>query len=95
MRLLSGLQWFLKRFSWTVFENEDQWYYTDYFQGQGNYASSDKLTLFFQERGVSIRGHAVAWDDGNYVMPWIKVRPEADFSFLATVLAAMDCFFRR
>ncbi|CAA0812380.1 Glycosyl hydrolase family 10 protein [Striga hermonthica] len=64
--------WFLKRFKYTVFENELKWYSTEYSPGNTDYSISDKLVQFAKSHRIRIRGHNIFWDVPNAQPYWVN-----------------------
>ncbi|VFQ95968.1 unnamed protein product [Cuscuta campestris] len=63
--------WFFSRFKYTVFENEMKWYSTEPSQGREDYSVSDAMLQLVQNRGVTLRGHNVFWDDPKLLPYWV------------------------
>jgi GH35 family endo-1,4-beta-xylanase len=68
-------KWFVSRFKYTAFTNEMKWYSTEKIQGQENYTIADAMMKFAKENGISVRGHAILWDDINFQPQWVKTLP--------------------
>ncbi|XP_039685922.1 endo-1,4-beta-xylanase 5-like isoform X2 [Medicago truncatula] len=65
-------KWFVSRFKYTTFTNEMKWYSTEKIQGQENYTIPDAMLKFAKENGISVRGHAILWDDERFQPQWVK-----------------------
>ncbi|XP_057965322.1 endo-1,4-beta-xylanase 5-like [Malania oleifera] len=65
-------KWFTSRFTVTTFENEMKWYSTEATLGKEDYSVPDAMLQFARRNGISVRGHAVFWDDPQYQQQWIK-----------------------
>ncbi|CAI9769997.1 unnamed protein product [Fraxinus pennsylvanica] len=63
--------WFLRRFKYTVFENEMKWYVTESSRGQVNYHSADAMLELSKTHNIQVRGHNVFWEDPRYQPNWI------------------------
>ncbi|XP_026415817.1 uncharacterized protein LOC113311181 [Papaver somniferum] len=69
--------WFLSRFSVTVFGNELKWYATERFRGVENYTDADAMLAFAKQNGIPVRGHCIFWDDPDYQPKWVpSLSPE-------------------
>ncbi|CAI0470540.1 unnamed protein product [Linum tenue] len=74
-RILSSTgyqEWFASRFKYTTFTNEMKWYSTEKRQGQENYTTADAMMKFAKEKGISVRGHNIFWDDPKYQPGWVR-----------------------
>ncbi|KAL5700725.1 endo-1,4-beta-xylanase [Ranunculus cassubicifolius] len=63
--------WFLSRFTVTVFENEMKWYFTETSPGREDYSVPDAMLKFVQQHNILVRGHNIFWDDPIYQPQWI------------------------
>ncbi|KAI3867632.1 hypothetical protein MKW98_006009 [Papaver atlanticum] len=69
--------WFLSRFSVTVFGNELKWYATERFRGAENYTDADAMLAFAKQNGIPVRGHCIFWDSPDYQPNWVpSLSPE-------------------
>ncbi|CAN7032385.1 unnamed protein product [Brassica rapa subsp. trilocularis] len=63
--------WFTKRFTVTVFENEMKWYSTEVVRGEEDYSTADAMVRLFKQHGIAIRGHHIILDDPKYQPSWV------------------------
>ncbi|XP_022897759.1 uncharacterized protein LOC111411460 [Olea europaea var. sylvestris] len=63
--------WFLPRFTHTVFENEMKWYATESSRGKINYNTADAMLKFAKTHNIQVRGHNVFWEDPRYQPNWV------------------------
>ncbi|KAK7258047.1 hypothetical protein RIF29_32446 [Crotalaria pallida] len=63
--------WFTSRFTVATFANEMKWYSTELAPGKENYAVADSMLQFAKQKGISVRGHNVFWDDPKYQPNWV------------------------
>ncbi|CAN7132736.1 unnamed protein product [Brassica rapa subsp. narinosa] len=63
--------WFTKRFTVTVFENEMKWYSTEVVRGKEDYSTADAMVRLFKQHGIAIRGHHIILDDPKYQPSWV------------------------
>ncbi|CAI9098526.1 OLC1v1035191C2 [Oldenlandia corymbosa var. corymbosa] len=63
---------FLKYFTWAVFENEIKWFYTEPQPGKLNYKDADELLSFCTIHNIQIRGHCIFWEDPNSLQYWVR-----------------------
>jgi GH35 family endo-1,4-beta-xylanase len=61
-----------ENFNCAVHENELKWYHTEREQGQGDYASAEKMLSWCEQNNIAMRGHCVFWGIEQYVQKWIK-----------------------
>ncbi|XP_016501395.1 endo-1,4-beta-xylanase 5-like isoform X2 [Nicotiana tabacum] len=66
-------EWFVSRFTTTVFDNEMKWYYTERLQGHENYTTPDAMLKFFIDHGIDVRGHNILW--GAATQRWVRDLP--------------------
>ncbi|XP_059650100.1 endo-1,4-beta-xylanase 5-like [Cornus florida] len=64
--------WFAKRFTTTVFDNEMKWYSNEVIPRHENYSLSDAMLAFAKQHRISVRGHTIFWDDTKQIMDWVK-----------------------
>ncbi|CAI9116037.1 OLC1v1017081C1 [Oldenlandia corymbosa var. corymbosa] len=66
------VNFFVRHFTWSVFENELKWFYTEPQQGNLNYKDADDLLNFCTSHNIKVRGHSIFWEDPNAVQPWVR-----------------------
>ncbi|VFQ82229.1 unnamed protein product [Cuscuta campestris] len=65
-------EWFKKRFSATVFENELKWPSNEPHPGTLNYNTSDQMVYFVTKNKIMTRGHNVVWQDPTFAPSWAR-----------------------
>ncbi|CAH9088487.1 unnamed protein product [Cuscuta epithymum] len=65
-------EWFKKRFSATVFENELKWPSNEPRPGTLNYNTSDQMVDFVTKNKIMARGHNVVWQDPTFAPSWAR-----------------------
>ncbi|XP_050211143.1 endo-1,4-beta-xylanase 5-like [Mercurialis annua] len=69
--------WFGSRFKFTTFTNEMKWYSTEKVQGHENYTIADEMLKFAKDKGISVRGHNILWDNPVHQPQWVqKLSPQ-------------------
>ncbi|XP_024517945.1 uncharacterized protein LOC9637546 [Selaginella moellendorffii] len=66
------VDYFLKTFNYTVFENEMKWGWTEPEQGKLNFREADELCKFCADHKLPVRGHCVFWEVEHCVQGWLK-----------------------
>ncbi|KAJ7554029.1 hypothetical protein O6H91_06G123100 [Diphasiastrum complanatum] len=66
------VDFFLKHFNYTVFENELKWQWNEPSQGTYNYADADALCDFCSSHDIPVRGHCIFWEVEHNVQTWLK-----------------------
>ncbi|XP_019154588.1 PREDICTED: uncharacterized protein LOC109151122 isoform X2 [Ipomoea nil] len=71
-------EWFKKRFTATVFENELKWPSNEPRPGVLKYNISDQMVDFVTKNKIMTRGHNVVWQDPTFVPSWARnlTRPD-------------------
>ncbi|XP_031103178.1 endo-1,4-beta-xylanase 4-like [Ipomoea triloba] len=65
-------EWFKKRFTVTVFENEMKWPENEPRPGTVNFATADKMVEFVKKNKIPTRGHNVIWQDPVFTPSWAR-----------------------